>query len=153
MIIWRKMYPKCSVSAKKKKKKSYWSGNSLDSFHEICSPVRHSSHVQRCGVFSAVGSCVTSAAFPLCTDWLSVPPLLTRSHTAQPEQRDSQSCPRACSAPSAHQIKMEALGVQVQRPCAFHCSRLWVPVEERRWHVCVEFECVWEGRRVCLGAL
>ncbi len=98
-------------------------GLDIESFHEI-----DSSHVQRSGVFSTVGSCVTSAAFlsasPLCMDWLLVPPLLTRFHAAQPEQRDSQSCPRARSAPSAHQIKMEALGVQVQRPCAFPCSRL-----------------------------
>ncbi len=94
-------------------------GLDIESFHEI-----DSSHVQRSGVFSTVGSCVTSAASPLCTDWLLVPPLLTRFHAAQPEQRDSQSCPRAHSAPSAHQIKMEALGVQVQRPCAFPCSRL-----------------------------
>lgn len=72
---------------------------------------------------------------------------------ALPEQRDSQCCPRAHSAPSAHQIKMEALGVHVQRPCAFPCSRLWVPVEEWRCVVCVEFECIWEGQRVCLGAL
>uniref|UniRef100_A0A672PU66 Melanocyte inducing transcription factor b n=1 Tax=Sinocyclocheilus grahami TaxID=75366 RepID=A0A672PU66_SINGR len=77
-----------------------------------------------------VGSCVTSAvvlpASPLSVyGLLLVPPLLTRFHAAQPEQRDSQSCPRARSAPSAHQIKMEALGVQthLENPTKYHIQQ------------------------------